>query len=73
MVQLHCLRHARSGARLLLNPERNYGLRLNRLTGYPHPILRRSRHLPLASTDGRLIENLNKTGVRLWTDSSANR
>ena len=25
---------------------------------------------PLASTDGSLTENLNKTGVRLWTDRS---
>jgi hypothetical protein len=33
-------------------------------------IPRRSRHLPLASTEGSRTENLNKTGVRLWTDSS---
>ena len=36
----------------------------------PLTILPRSRHLPLASTDGSRTENLNKTGVRLWTDSS---
>ena len=34
------------------------------------PILPRSLHLPLAVTEGSLIENVNKTGVRLWTDSS---
>jgi hypothetical protein len=32
------------------------------------PILPRSRHLPLAVTDGSLTENVNKTGVRFWTD-----
>jgi hypothetical protein len=32
-----------------------------------YPNLPRSRHLPLASTEGSLIENLNKTAVRLWT------
>jgi hypothetical protein len=26
----------------------------------------RSRHLPVAVTEGNLTENLNKTGVRLW-------
>ena len=31
------------------------------------PILPRRRHLPLASTEGSLTENLNKTAVRLWT------
>jgi hypothetical protein len=31
------------------------------------PILPRSLHRPLASTDGSRTENLNKTGVRLWT------
>jgi hypothetical protein len=30
----------------------------------------RSRHLPLASTDGSSTRNLNKTGVRLWTEYS---
>ena len=30
----------------------------------------RSRHLPRASTDGSSAANLNKTGVRLWTDCS---
>ena len=34
------------------------------LTGH----LPRSRHLPFASTEGSLSENLNNTGVRLWTD-----
>ena len=34
-------------------------------------ILPRSRHLPLASTEGSLTRNLNKTGVRLWTDRGA--
>ena len=33
-------------------------------------ILPRSRHLPRASTEGSSTRNLNKTGVRLWTDSS---
>jgi hypothetical protein len=32
--------------------------------------LPRSRHLPTAVTEGSLTENLNKTGVRLWTDRS---
>jgi hypothetical protein len=31
------------------------------------PILPRSLHLPRASTDGSARENVNKTGVRLWT------
>ncbi len=30
----------------------------------------RSRHLPLASTEGSLTRNLNEIGVRLWTDCS---
>ena len=30
----------------------------------------RSRHLPTAVTDGSLPENVNKTGVRLWTGCS---
>ena len=30
----------------------------------------RSRHLPVAVTDGSLTENLNEIGVRLWTDRS---
>ena len=34
------------------------------------PILPRSRHLPVAITDGSLTENFNKNGVRLWTDRS---
>ena len=51
----------RRGERLIT---RKGGRRLHRL-----PILPRSRHLPLASTDGSLIEKVNKTGVRLWTDS----
>ena len=33
-------------------------------------ILPRSLHLPLASTDGSSTRNFNKTGVRLWTESS---
>ena len=37
------------------------------------PILPRSRHLPLASTDGSSTRNLNKTGVRLWTDRRVGR
>ena len=32
--------------------------------------LTRSRHRPFASTDGSRTENINKIGVRLWTDSS---
>jgi hypothetical protein len=31
------------------------------LSRHPH-----SRHLPVASTEGNLTKNLNKTGVRLW-------
>jgi hypothetical protein len=31
------------------------------------PILPRSLHLPLASTESRAREKLNKNGVRLWT------
>ena len=29
-------------------------------------ILPRSRHLPVAVTEGSLTENINKIGVRLW-------
>jgi hypothetical protein len=36
-------------------------------------ILPRSLHLPVASTDGSLIENLNKTWVRLWTDGEGQK
>jgi hypothetical protein len=32
------------------------------------PILPRSLHLPVASTDGSFTKNFNKTGVQLWTD-----
>jgi hypothetical protein len=35
--------------------------------GYGATSLPHSRHLPLASTEGRLTTNLNKTGVRVWT------
>jgi hypothetical protein len=35
--------------------------------------LPRSRHLPVAVVDGSLIKNVNKTGVRLWTDYSRSR
>jgi hypothetical protein len=31
-------------------------------------IVPRSRHRPVASTDGSLTENVNKTGVRLWAE-----
>ena len=34
-------------------------------------ILPRSLLPPLASTDGSLTRNLNRTGVRLWTESLA--
>jgi hypothetical protein len=34
------------------------------------PILPRSLHLPVGVTEGSLIENLNKIGVRLWTGYS---
>jgi hypothetical protein len=30
----------------------------------------RSRHRPLAVVDGSVTKNLNKTGVRLWTESN---
>ena len=33
-------------------------------------ILPRSLHRPLASTEGGATENINKTGVRLWTACS---
>ena len=40
--------------------------------GQPHlPILPRSRHRRVAVTEGSLRENVNKNGVRLWTDPSA--
>ncbi len=32
-------------------------------------ILPRSRHLPVAVTEGSPTENLNKTGMRLWTET----
>jgi hypothetical protein len=32
------------------------------------PILPRSRHRPVPVTEGSLTKNLNKTGVRFWTD-----
>ena len=40
--------------------------------GYPHLLctLPRSRHRPVAVTEGSLTKNLNRIGVRLWTDSS---
>jgi hypothetical protein len=31
----------------------------------------RSRHRPVAPTDGSLTENVNEIGVRLWTDRIA--
>ncbi len=31
------------------------------------PSLLRSLHRPVASVEGSLIKNVNKTGVRLWT------
>ena len=36
---------------------------------YLSPILPRSLNLPVAVVDGSLTKNLNKTGVRLWTES----
>ena len=36
----------------------------------PFGILPCSRHLPVAVTDGSTTRKGNKTGVRLWTDSS---
>jgi hypothetical protein len=44
---------------------------LGRVTGSrPHSLstLPRSLHRPVAVTDGSFSSNLNKTGVRLWTD-----
>ena len=38
--------------------------------GKSRPILPRSRHLPVAVTDGSLTQNFNEIAVRLWTDSS---
>jgi hypothetical protein len=35
------------------------------------PILPRSRHLPVASTDGRRTRNFNEIAVRLWTGCGA--
>ena len=37
---------------------------------HPGAILPRSRHLPVAVTEGSRTETLNKTGVRLWTACS---
>jgi hypothetical protein len=36
----------------------------------PRTILTRSRHLPVGVTEGSRKRNLNKSGVRLWTDRS---
>jgi hypothetical protein len=41
------------------------------LTLHSLSILPRSRHLPVAVTEGSLTRNLNKTGVRLWTWEAA--
>ena len=38
--------------------------------GHLRPILPRSRHLPAGLDRGKLPENLNKIGVRFWTDCS---
>jgi hypothetical protein len=46
--------------------------RVDSSDGHLRPILPRSRHRPLASTEGSLIEKVNKTGVRLWTGCSFN-
>ena len=35
-----------------------------------NPYLPRSLHLPVASTEGSVTQNLNRIGVRLWTDPS---
>ena len=40
---------------------------------YNLAILPRSRHLPRASTEGSRTRNVNKNGVRLWTDCSSIR
>ena len=40
---------------------------------YGRCVLPRSRHLPVASTEGTRIEKVNKTGVRLWIDRELNR
>jgi hypothetical protein len=37
------------------------------------PIFARSLHLPVVVTDGSRIKNLNKTGVRLWSDHCRNQ
>jgi hypothetical protein len=49
-------RHAARPRRLLLS------------SNHLRPSYPRSLHRPVAPTDGSLIENFNKTGVRLWTD-----
>ena len=40
-------------------------------SGHLRPILPAPRHLPRASTEGRLNKEPNKTGVRLWTADRA--
>ena len=52
------------------DPEQDYGFRPIRSCGHLRPSLPRSFHLPRASTEGSARENLNKTGVRLWTACS---
>jgi hypothetical protein len=39
----------------------------------PRTILPRSRHLPVGVTEGSRTRNLNKSGVRLWTDREDER
>jgi hypothetical protein len=51
-------------------------IRLNTVRGFAPRhflILSRSRHRPVIVTDGSLTENVNKTGVRLWTGCSLDR
>jgi hypothetical protein len=44
-----------------------------RPSSYREPILPRSFHLPVAVTDGSRTRNLNKNGVRFWTDCIGQR
>ena len=57
---------------------RLYGCRVGRDSSRHHrverrPILPRSLHRPLASTDGSRTENVDKTGVRLWAECRCSR
>jgi hypothetical protein len=74
-VQSLTVRDGRSRTKLRLRtPARPFcaeacGMKLP-MSIHRRPILPRSRHLPVASTEGSLARNLNRIGVRLWADCS---